>query len=160
MADQGISQFLSPEKIGPRRLRAAIWLFVIAGLFLFHAGSDPVCDYGDRPPQSSPDYWDWLAEEPDCEPDSFDELGYDFLDKTGLSKSTANTTGFFFLALTLFLVARYREHFPEKGLIFREPYRSRIHRMESLREEISSLDYYEEKTPEPEPENEEKWWKD
>ena len=160
MADQGISQFLSPEKIGPRRLRAAIWLFVIAGLFLFHAASEPVCDYGDPPPRSSPDYWDWLAEEPDCEPDSFDELGYDFLDTTGLSKSTANTTGFFFLALTLFLVARYREHFPEKGLIFREPYRSRIHRMESLREEISSLDYYEEKTPEPEPENEEKWWKD
>ena len=160
MADQGISQFLSPEKIGPRRLRAAIWLFVIAGLFLFHAGSEPVCDYGAPPPRSSPDYWDWLAEEPDCEPDSFDELGYDFLDTTGLSKSTANTTGFFFLALTLFLVARYREHFPEKGLIFREPYRSRIHRMESLREEISSLDYYEEKTPEPEPENEEKWWED
>ena len=148
------------EKIGSRRLRAAIWLFVIAGYFLIHAGSDPTCDYGDPPPRSSPDYWDWLAEEPDCEPDSFDELGYDFLDTTGLSKSTANTTGFFFLALTLFLVARYREHFPEKGLIFREPYRSRIHRMESLREEISSLDYYEEKTPEPEPENEEKWWED
>ena len=160
MEDEGTGQFLSVEKIGPRRLRAAIWLFVIAGYFLLHAGSDPVCDYGEPPPRSSPDYWDWLAEEPDCEPGQFDELGYDFLDTTGLSKSTANTTGFFFLALTLFLVARYREHFPEKGLIFREPYRSRIHRMESLREEISSLDYYEEKTPEPEPENEEKWWKD
>ena len=160
MEDEGTGKTDPLGKIGPRRLRAAIWLFAIAFIVFGEAGSDPACDYGDRPPQSSPDYWDWLAEEPDCEPDSFDELGYDFLDTTGLSKSTANTTGFFFLALTLFLVARYREHFPEKGLIFREPYRSRIHRMESLREEISSLDYYEEKTPEPEPENEEKWWKD
>ena len=152
MADQGISQFLSPEKIGPRRLRAAIWLFVIAFIVFGNAGSDPACDYGDRPPQSSPDYWDWLAEEPDCEPDSFDELGYDFLDTTGLSKSTANTTGFFFLALTLFLVARYREHFPEKGLIFREPYRR--HRYRNL------IDNIEGETPEPEPEKEEKWWED
>ena len=155
MADQGISQFLSPEKIGPRRLRAAIWLFVIAGYFLIHAGSYPTCDYDTEHRPWEPDY-----REPDCRPGQFDELGYDFLDTTGISKSTANTTGFFCLAFALFLVTRYREHFPEKGLIFREPYRSRIHRMESLREEISSLDYYEEKTPEPEPENEEKWWKD
>ena len=152
MEDEGTGKTDPLEKIGPRRLRAAIWLFVIAGLFLFHAGSDPVCDYGDPPPRSSPDYWDWLAEEPDCEPDSFDELGYDFLDKTGLSKSTANTTGFFFLALTLFLVARYREHFPEKGLIFREPYRR--HRYRNL------IDNIEGETPEPEPEKEEKWWED
>lgn len=162
MEDEGTGQLLSVEKIGQRRLRAAIWLFVIAGYFLIHAGSDPTCDYGDPPSPWELDQHgsEWLLDEPDCEPGSFDELGYDFLDKTGLSKSTANTTGFFCLALTLFLVARYREHFPEKGLIFREPYRSRIHRMESLREEISSLDYYEEKTPEPEPENEEKWWED
>ena len=152
MEDEGTGKTDPLEKIGPRRLRAAIWLFVIAGLFLFHAGSDPVCDYGDPPPRSSPDYWDWLAEEPDCEPDSFDELGYDFLDTTGLSKSTANTTGFFFLALTLFLVARYREHFPEKGLIFREPYRR--HRYRNL------IDNIEGETPEPEPEKEEKWWED
>ena len=152
MEVEGTGQFLSVEKIGPRRLRAAIWLFVIAFIVFGNAGSDPACDYGDRPPQSSPDYWDWLAEEPDCEPDSFDELGYDFLDTTGLSKSTANTTGFFFLALTLFLVARYREHFPEKGLIFREPYRR--HRYRNL------IDNIEGETPEPEPEKEEKWWED
>ena len=152
MEDEGTGKTDPLEKIGPRRLRAAIWLFVIAFIVFGNAGSDPACDYGDRPPQSSPDYWDWLAEEPDCEPDSFDELGYDFLDTTGLSKSTANTTGFFFLALTLFLVARYREHFPEKGLIFREPYRR--HRYRNL------IDNIEGETPEPEPEKEEKWWED
>ena len=144
MEDEGTGQFLSVEKIGPRRLRAAIWLFVIAGYFLLHAGSDPVCDYGG----------------PDCEPGQFDELGYDFLDTTGLSKSTANTTGFFLLFLALFLVARQREHFPEKGILFDKPYQR--HRLMDSQEvhEISSLDYYEGKTPEPEPEKEEKWWED
>ena len=144
MEDEGTGQFLSVEKIGPRRLRAAIWLFVIAGYFLLHAGSDPVCDYGD----------------PDCEPGQFDELGYDFLATTGLSKSTANTTGFFLLFLALFLVARQREHFPEKGILFDKPYQR--HRLMDSQEvhEISSLDYYEGKTPEPEPEKEEKWWED
>ena len=144
MEDEGTGQFLSVEKIGPRRLRAAIWLFVIAGYFLLHAGSDGVCDYGD----------------PDCEPGQFDELGYDFLDTTGLSKSTENTTGFFLLFLALFLVARLREHFPEKGILFDKPYQR--HRLMDSQEvhEISSLDYYEGKTPEPEPEKEEKWWED
>ena len=144
MEDEGTGQFLSVEKIGPRRLRAAIWLFVIAGYFLLHAGSDTVCDYGD----------------PDCEPGQFDELGFDFLDTTGISKSTANTTGFFLLFLALFLVARRREHFPEKGILFDKPYQR--HRLMDSQEvhEISSLDYYEGKTPEPEPEKEEKWWED
>ena len=144
MEDEGTGQFLSVEKIGPRRLRAAIWLFVIAGYFLLHAGSDPVCDYGD----------------PDCAPGQIDELGYDFLDTTGLSKSTANTTGFFLLFLALFLVARLREHFPEKGILFDKPYQR--HRLMDSQEvhEISSLDYYEGKTPEQEPEKEEKWWED
>ena len=152
MKDEGIGQFLSPEKIGQRRLRAAIWLFVIAGYFLIHAGSDPTCDYGDPPPRSSPDYWDWLAEEPDCEPGQFDELGYDFLDTTGISKSTANTTGFFCLAFALFLVTRYREHFPEKGIIFDKPYQRNRYRY--------LIENVEGETPEPEPEKEEKWWED
>ena len=96
MEDEGTGQFLSVGKIGQRRLRAAIWLFVIAGYFLIHAGSDPTCDYGNTPSPWELDY-DWVAEEPDCEPGQFDELGYDFLDTTGLSKSNANTTGFFLL---------------------------------------------------------------
>ena len=81
-------------------------------------------------------------------------------DTTGLSKSTANTTGFFLLFLALFLVARQREHFPEKGILFDKPYQR--HRLMDSQEvhEISSLDYYEGKTPEPEPEKEEKWWED
>ena len=162
MEDEGTGQLLSVEKIGQRRLRAAIWLFVIAGYFLIHAGSDPTCDYGDAP---SP--WEleqhgsgWILDEPDCEPGQFDELGYDFLDTTGISKSTANTTGFFFLAFALFLVTRYREHFPEKGILFDKPYQR--HRLMNSQEvhELSSLDYYEGETPEPEPEKEEKWWED
>ena len=154
MADQGISQFLSPEKIGPRRLRAAIWLFFFSGFFLFHAGSDPTCDYGDPPSPWELDQHgsEWLLDEPDCEPGSFDELGYDFLDTTGLSKSTANTTGFFILALTFLLVSSYRKHFPNKGLIFDKPYQR--HRYRNL------IDNIEGETPEPEPEKEEKWWED
>ena len=160
MEDEGTGQLLSVEKIGQRRLRAAIWLFVIAGYFLTHAGSDPTCDRGNPPPRSSPDYWDWLAEEPDCEPGQFDELGYDFLDTTGISKSTANTTGFFCLAFALFLVTHYRKHFPEKGILFDKPYQR--HRLMNSQEvhELSSLDYYEGETPEPEPEKEENWWQD
>ena len=151
MEDEGTGQLLSVEKIGQRRLRAAIWLFVIAGYFLIHAGSDPTCDYGNTPSPWELDY-DWVAEEPDCEPGQFDELGYDFLDTTGLSKSTANTTGFFLLFLALFLVARHREHFPEKGILFDKPYQSNRYRY--------LIDNIEGETPEPEPEKEENWWQD
>ena len=143
MEDEGTGKTDPLEKIGPRRLRAAIWLFVIAGLFLFNAGSDPVCDYGDPPPRSSPDYWDWLAEEPDCEPDSVDELGSDFLDATGISKSTAQKTAWFCLFLAFLLVSSYTKHFPNKGIIFDKPF-----------------DNIERENPEPEPEKEEKWWED
>ena len=97
------------EKIGPRRLRAAIWLFVIAFIVFGNAGSDPACDYGDRPPQSSPDYWDWLAEEPDCEPDGWDEWGDDFLDATGFSKSTKNIIGFVFFMLAFYCWSYYHK---------------------------------------------------
>jgi len=152
MQDEGTGQFLSLEKIGPRRLRAAIWLFVIAGHFLLHAGSDPTCDYGDTPSPWDLDY-DWISDEPDCEPGQYDELGYDFLDTTGISKSTANTTGFFCLALALFLVTRYREHFPEKGIIFDKP----LPRRNRYGYPIENV---EGETPEPEPEKEEKWWED
>ena len=151
MEDEGTGQLLWVEKIGQRRLRAAIWLFVIAGYFLIHAGSDPTCDYGNTPSPWELDY-DWVSEEPDCEPGQFDELGYDFLDTTGLSKSTANTTGFFLLFLALFLVARHREHFPEKGILFDKPYQS--NRYSYL------IDNIEGETPEPEPEKEENWWED
>ena len=151
MEDEGTGQLLSVEKIGQRRLRAAIWLFVIAGYFLIHAGSDPTCDYGNTPSPWELDY-DWVAEEPDCEPGQFDELGYDFLDTTGLSKSNANTTGFFLLFLALFLVARHREHFPEKGILFDKPYQSNRYRY--------LIDNIEGETPEPEPEKEENWWED
>ena len=112
MEDEGTGKTDPLEKIGPRRLRAAIWLFVIAFIVFGNAGSDPACDYGDRPPQSSPDYWDWLAEEPDCEPDSVDELGSDFLDATGISKSTAQKTAWFCLFLAFLLVSSYTKHFP------------------------------------------------
>ncbi len=152
MEDEGTGQLLWVEKIGQRRLRAAIWLFVIAGYFLIHAGSDPTCDYGDPPSPWDIEYGDWLAEEPDCEPGQFDELGYDFLDTTGLSKSTANTTGFFCLAFAFFLVTRYREHFPEKGIIFDKPYQRNRYRY--------LIENVEGETPEPEPEKEEKWWED
>ena len=88
-----------------------------------------------------------------------DRLGYDFLDTTGISKSTANTTGFFCLAFGLFLVTRYREHFPEKGIIFDTPYQHSRWVLPTG-PKTSSLDYHEEKTPEPEPEKEEGWWED
>ena len=63
-------------------------MFIIGGFFT-HAGSDPLCTYDT---QNMP--WESDYREPDCEPNEWDELGYDFLDATGIPFHISNTIGF------------------------------------------------------------------
>ena len=99
-----------PEPVfarGTRRihpLQAAAILLITIALFLFHAGSAPVCTYDT---QNMP--WESDYREPDCEPDGWDEWGDDFLDATGFSKSTKNNIGFVFFMLGFYCWLYHRE---------------------------------------------------
>ena len=82
-------------------------MFIIGGFFT-HAGSDPVCDSND----SGEYVWGqaaWTWEEQTCEPNAWDELGYDFLDATGLAKYQTNTIGFGFFVLAFYCWSHYHK---------------------------------------------------
>ena len=87
---------VATNRIHPLQV-AALLVFILGG-FLFHAGSDPVCEPVEP----------WLPS-PDCEPDAWDELGYDFLDATGILKNTASTIGFGFFVLAFYCWSHYRQ---------------------------------------------------
>jgi hypothetical protein len=50
----------------------------------------------------------WLPP-PDCEPDAWDELGYDFLDATGILKNTTDRIGLGFFVLAFYCWSHYRQ---------------------------------------------------
>ena len=76
-----------------RPFQAAAILFFIIGWFLLHAGSDPVCDY----------------QAPNCEPDALDELGYDFLEVTGIPEYWTGSIGFMMFGVVFVCLSRDRE---------------------------------------------------
>ena len=76
-----------------RPFQAAAILFFIIGWFLLHAGSDPVCDY----------------QAPNCEPDALDELGYDFLEVTGIPEYWPGTIGIMMIGVVFVCLLRDRE---------------------------------------------------
>ena len=76
-----------------RPFQAAAILFSIIGWFLLHAGSDPVCDY----------------QAPNCEPDALDELGYDFLEVTGIPEYWTGTIGIMMIGVVFVCLLRDRE---------------------------------------------------
>ena len=76
-----------------RPFQAAAILFFIIGWFLLHAGSDPVCDY----------------QAPNCEPDALDELGYDFLEFTGIPEYWTGTIGIMMIGVVFVCLLRDRE---------------------------------------------------
>ena len=76
-----------------RPFQAAAILFFIIGGFLLHAGSDPVCDY----------------QAPNCEPDALDELGYDFLEVTGIPEYWTGTIGIMMIGVVFVCLLRDRE---------------------------------------------------
>ena len=76
-----------------RPFQAAAILFFIIGWFLLHAGSDPVCDY----------------QAPNCEPDALDELGYDFLEVTGIPEYWTGSIGFMMIGVVFVCLLRDRE---------------------------------------------------
>ena len=76
-----------------RPFQAAAILFFIIGWFLLHAGSDPVCDY----------------QAPNCEPDALDELGYDFLEVTGIPEYWTGSIGFMMFGVAFVCLLRDRE---------------------------------------------------
>ena len=95
---------MAANRIHP--LQATTLLLVLIGVFLFHAGSDPPTrECGDEYVWEFSDGrvgWHLVTKTCETEPDALDELGYDFLEVTGLAKNTANTIGLGFFALALF----------------------------------------------------------
>ena len=104
-----------PEPVfarGSRRihpLQVVATLLITIAFFLFHAGSAPACDYGNPTSPWELDGSGWEFDEPDCEPDGWDEWGDDFLDATGFSKSTKNIIGFVFSMLAFYCWSYHRE---------------------------------------------------
>ena len=78
-----------------RPFQAAAILFFIIGWFLLHAGSDPVCDYD--------------VQYANCEPDALDELGYDFLEVTGIPEYWTGTIGIMMIGVVFVCLLRDRE---------------------------------------------------
>ncbi len=148
-------------------LQAVALLLALIGGFFTHAGSDPVCDSND-----SGEYvwgqavWTW---EPTCEPDAWDELGYDFLDATGILKNTANTIGFGFFILALYCWVRDKkwrqtqkneeaEKLPESPTEETTP-RS-AEQVQQLYENLGLETTKDTDETPPEPEADKNWWED
>ena len=101
---------MATNRIHP--LQAVTLLLVLIGLFLAQAGSAPptrecggeyVWENGTNQPWT-PGAWTWITKTCETEPTSLNELGYDFLEVTGLAKNTANTIGFGFFVLAFFCI--------------------------------------------------------
>ena len=146
-------------------LQVVTLLLIMIAFFLFNAGSDPVCDSND----SGEYVWGqmaWTWEEQTCEPDAWDELGYDFLDATGLAKYQTNTIGFGFFVLAFYCWSHYRqtqkneeaEKLPESPTEETTP-RS-AEEVQQLYENLGLEPTKETDETLPEPEADKNWWED
>jgi len=145
-------------------LQVVTLLLIMIAFFLFNAGSDPLCTYDT---QNLP--WESDYREPDCEPDAWDELGYDFLDATGILENTANTIGFGFFILALYCWVRDKkwrqtqkneeaEKLPESPTEETTP-RS-AEQVQQLYENLGLETTKDTDETPPEPEADKNWWED
>ena len=133
-----------------RPFQAAAILFFIIGWFLLHAGSDPVCDY----------------QAPNCEPDALDELGYDFLEVTGIPEYWTGTIGIMMIGVVFVCLLRDREaqkneeieNLPELSTEEMTP-RS-AEQVQQLYENLGLEPTKETDETLPEPEADKNWWED
>ena len=138
----------------------ALLLFIIGGYFT-HAGSDPLCTYDT---QNLP--WESDYREPDCAPNEWDELGYDFLDATGIPFHISNTIGFGFFALTFYCWSHYRqtqkneeaEKLPESPT--EETTSRSAEEVQQLYENLGLEPTKDTDETPPEPEADKNWWED
>ena len=164
---------MAANRIQPLQI-ATLLLFIIGG-FLFHAGSEPPCDSRTSSTHDQPGaVYTWNAEESrwewvwPCEsnPNWADEVGYDFLDATGITKNTASTIGFGFLALAFYCWSHYRqtqkneeaEKLPESPTEETSP-RS-AEQVQQLYENLGLETTKDTDETPPEPEADKNWWED
>ena len=164
---------MAANRIQPLQV-AAILLFIIGG-FLSHAGSEPPCDSRTSSIHNQPGgVYAWNAEESrfewvwPCEsnPNWADEVGYDFLEVTGLAKNTANTIGLGFFVLAFFCLTQYRqpqkneeaEKLPESPTEETSP-RS-VEQVQQLYENLGLEPTKDTDETLPEPEADKNWWED
>ena len=164
---------MAANRIQPLQI-ATLLLFIIGG-FLFHAGSEPPCDSRTSSTHDQPGaVYTWNAEESrwewvwPCEskPNWADEVGYDFLDATGITKNTARTIGFGFLALAFYCWSHYRqtqkneeaEKLPESPTEETTP-RS-AEQVQQLYENLGLETTKDTDETPPEPEADKNWWED
>ena len=159
---------MAANRIQPLQV-AAILLFIIGG-FLSHAGTDPPTrECGGEYVWGFVDDrvgWHWEATTCETEPDALDELGYDFLEVTGLAKNTANTIGLGFFVLAFFCLMQYRqpqkneeaEKLPESPTEETSP-RS-VEQVQQLYENLGLEPTKDTDETLPEPEADKNWWED
>ena len=141
----------------------ALLLFIIGGFFT-HAGTDPVCDSNDSEYVWEANRWTW--EEQTCEPNAWDELGYGFLDATGILKNTANTIGFGLWALAFYCWVHFRqtqkneeaEKLPEAPT--EETTSRSAEEVQQLYENLGLEPTKDTDETPPEPEADKNWWED
>ena len=129
-----------------RPFQAAAILFFIIGWFLLHAGSDPVCDY----------------QAPNCEPDALDELGYDFLEVTGIPEYWTGTIGIMMIGVVFVCLLRDREAQKNKEAekLPELPTEETQQLYENLSLEPTKDTDETPPEPDPEPEADKNWWED
>ena len=139
----------------------ALLLFIIGGFFT-HAGTDPVCDSNDSEYVWEANRWTWE----ECEPNAWDELGYGFLDATGILKNTANTIGFGLWALAFYCWVHFRqtqkneeaEKLPEAPT--EETTSRSAEEVQQLYENLGLEPTKDTDETPPEPEADKNWWED
>ena len=164
---------MDTNRIHPLQV-ATLLLFIIGGFF-FHAGSEPPCDSRTSSTHDQPGaVYAWNAEESrwewvwPCEskPNWADEVGYDFLDATGITENTASTIGFGFFVLAFYCWSHYRqtqkneeaEKLPESPTEETTP-RS-AEEVQQLYENLGLEPTKETDETLPEPEADKNWWED
>ena len=167
---------MDTNRIHPLQV-ATLLLFIIGGFF-FHAGSEPPCDSRTSSTHDQPGaVYTWNAEESrwewvwPCEsnPNWADEVGYDFLEATGIPKNTANTIGFGFFILALYCGVRDEkwrqtqkneeaEKLPESPTEETSP-RS-AEQVQQLYENLGLETTKDTDETPPEPEADKNWWED
>ena len=141
-----------------RPFQAAAILFFIIGWFLLHAGSDPVCDYEEP-------VWN-VPQTPNCEPDALDELGYDFLEVTGIPEYWTGTIGIMMIGVVFVCLLRDREAQKNKEaeklpeLPTEETTPRSAEEVQQLYENLGLEPTKETDETPPEPEANKNWWED
>ena len=96
-----------------RPLQVATLLLFIIGGFLLHAGSDPPTrECGDEYVWEFSDGhvgWHLVSKTCETEPDALDELGYDFLEVTGIPEYWTDSIGFMMFGVAFVCLLRDRE---------------------------------------------------